>query len=191
MSEKFSNQAEQHEKLITPEKLEALPTAAQAEALRAGEKDPLKKLEQARQTVEQNAVADNPMDRLKASEKAQEPLQPLTINRELKSITLRRELQQVQRKLPAPQRVLSRVIHQPVVRAVSEATAKTISRPSGLLGGGFVAFLGSSAYLYFTKHIGVQYNYLVFALLFVGGFVVGLILEFIVWALTARRRSVD
>src|SRR5665213_4627209 len=124
MSEKFSDKPEQHEKLITPEKQEALPTAAQAEALRAGEKDPLKQLEQARQTVEQNAVADNPMDRLKASEKAQEPLQPLTINRELKSITLRRELQQVRRKLPAPERVLSRVIHQPVVRAISEAAGK-------------------------------------------------------------------
>ena len=159
--------------------------------MRPGEKDPAKKLEQARQTVEQNAVADNPMERLQASEKAQEPLQPLTINRELKSITLRRELQQVRRKLPAPQRVLSRVIHQPVVRAASEAAGKTISRPSGLLGGGFMAFLGTSAYLYFTKHIGVQYNYLVFALLFVGGFIIGLILEFIVWALTARHRSVD
>jgi hypothetical protein len=87
--------------------------------------------------------------------------------------------------------VLSKVIHQPVVRAVSEVAAKTISRPSGLLGGGIVAFLGSAGYLYFTKYIGLPYNYFIFTLLFLGGFVVGLSLELIVWSLTSYRHLAE
>jgi hypothetical protein len=78
------------------------------------------------------------------------------------------------------ERGLSKLIHQPAVRAVSEVGAKTVSRPSGLLGGGLLAFLGSSTYLFMTKYIGFRYNYLVFLLLFVGGFVLGLVLELLV-----------
>lgn len=111
--------------------------------------------------------------------------------RESRKVVGARELSRVQRQLPARDRTLSRVIHQPVVRAVSEAAAGTISRPSGLLGGGIVAFIGSAAYLYFTHHVGVPYNYVVFSLLFVGGFAFGLVLELIVWTLTASRRHTE
>jgi len=77
-----------------------------------------------------------------------------------------------------------------VVRITSEAASKTISRPSGLLGGGLMAFAGSLVYLYLAKHIGFRYNYLLFTLLFVGGFAVGLCLEVIIW-LVSRQRKAD
>lgn len=171
-----------------PEHLEALPTPEQAEPLRPGEADPAQKLEQARAAAEQSASETNPIEQLQANEETAETKQPTYINRELKSITLRRELQQIRRRLPAPQRALSRVIHQPAIRIVSEATGKTISRPSGLLGGGLVAFLGSTSYLYLATHLGFTYNYFVFSLLFIGGFIVGLGLELLVWLATASRR---
>jgi hypothetical protein len=86
--------------------------------------------------------------------------------------------------------VLSRVVHQPVVRAVSEAAGKTVSRPSGMLGGGLVAFIGSLGYLYLTKHIGFEYNFTVFLVLFAGGFVLGVVLELVVWLLLKNRRQI-
>jgi len=43
-----------------------------------------------------------------------------------------------------------------------------------LLGGGILALLGTSSYLYLAKHIGFTYNYSVFLILFFGGFILGL-----------------
>ncbi len=189
MSEKLKTSPEQR-----VEALPALPAPEQAEKLRPGEKDPRLALHEARETVAETVRVEtgpNPLEALAAAEKASDPATPRQINRELKQITLRRELQSIRRQLSAPQRTLSRVIHQPAVRVVSEAAGNTVSRPSGLLGGGLVAFFGTSGYLYLAKHIGFTYNYFVFFLLLVGGFAVGLALEFMVYLATASRRRHD
>lgn len=163
----------------------------QAEPLRKNEKDPAAALQEARTKVHETTRAEtraNPVEALHASEKAARPAQPLHVNRELKNITLNRELTAIRRKLSAPQRVLSKVIHQPVIRAVSEPLGKTVSRPSGLLGGGLVAFFGTSSYLYLAKHNGMRYSYFVFLALLFGGFIVGLLLELMVYVATSSRR---
>jgi hypothetical protein len=171
-----------------------LPTAEQAEPLRRGEKDPAKALQEARTRVHETTRAEtqtNPVEALQAAEKAAKPARPLHINRELKGITLNRELTAIRRRLSAPQRGLSKVIHQPVIRAVSEPLGKTVSRPSGLLGGGLVAFIGTSSYLYIARHSGMRYSYFVFLALFFGGFLVGLVLELLVFAATSSRRHAN
>lgn len=153
------------------------------------------KAEQARTVVEQAAessrVEQARIERLEQSEAAPEPTHPGLISRELKSVTLQRELQSIRRRLPVPERVLSRVIHQPAVRIVSEAAGKTVSRPSGLLGGGVIALLGTTGYLYMARHMGFRYNYFVFLVLFGGGFIVGLILELIIWTVTRSRHTTN
>lgn len=179
---------EKFEVLKTPEHL-ALPTAEQAEPLRPGEADPTKRAETASQTIEQSVTQENPLKRLEAAQEASETPPPRHVNRELRGITLQRELTQLRRKLPAPARQLSKVVHQPAVKAVSEAAATTVSRPSGLLGGGLVAFIGTSAYLYLAKHLGFAYNYLLFAVLFAAGFMIGLALELAVHVTIARRQA--
>jgi hypothetical protein len=73
----------------------------------------------------------------------------------------------------------------------SEAAGRTVSRPSGLLGGGLVAFLGTTGYLYLARHIGFTYNYLVFLLLLAGGFILGVSLELLVHLATGSRRDSD
>ena len=40
-----------------------------------------------------------------------------------------------------------------------------------------------------ARHMGFRYNYLVFLVLFAGGFVVGLILELLIWAATRRHAA--
>ena len=77
------------------------------------------------------------------------------------------------------------------MQAASDALGKTVTRPSGLLGGGLVAFLGSGSYLYLAKHIGFQYNYFVSTVLFVIGFAIGLGLELAVWFATKSHRESD
>jgi hypothetical protein len=195
MSERLAKSNKNEALLPTQERPEVmLPTAEQAEPLKAGEADPAKALDKARATVAETTrseIQPNPLETMEAGEKASQAMEPRRINRELKQITLRRELQQIRRKLPLPERTLSAVIHQPVVRAVSEAAGKTISRPSGLLGGSLVAFVGTGAYLYLARHIGFTYNYLVFLLLLGAGFIVGLSLELLVYLAMRSRRQAD
>ena len=189
MSERFILNREHQESLPAPDKVEALPTADQAEALRSGEPDPSLKAEQARETIAETEVVENPIQKLEAAEQSANTSQPTFIDRNLRQISLNRELKQLRSRLPVGDRVLSHVIHQPAIRLVSDTTAKSLSRPSGLLGGGLMAFVGTSGYLYLAKHIGFTYNYVVFFALFIGGFSLGLLLELIVWSLTARRHK--
>jgi hypothetical protein len=150
------------------------------------------RLAQAEAAVESTARAEiDPIKRLEAEaerEAAQRAPTPRVIDRELKNIGEQQGLRQIRRQLPARQRALSRVIHQPVIRVISETVGQSISRPSGLLGGGLVAFIGSAGYWYLAKHNGATYNYFIFLVLFGGGFVVGLILELMVYLATASTR---
>lgn len=192
MSEELNiTNPEHHEALLpAPEHQELLAAHAEKSVDTAKAKqEQHEHLLEARQEASQEAKSDNKaLEELKSAETTA-PVAPQQINRELRKITLRRELQHIRRKLPASQRALSRVIHQPTVRVVSEAAGKTVSRPSGMLGGGLVALIGTSAYLYLAKHEGFTYNYFVFLTLFVGGFIIGLGLELLVHLATASRRA--
>src|SRR5665213_1678621 len=129
-------------------------------------------------------------ERIKSIEtQTDENLSDSLVSADLKKSTFHKEIKHIRRKLTPNERVMSRLIHQPFIRTVSEVSSKTISRPSGLLGGGVVAFLGTSGYLYLTKDIGIKYNYTVFLVLLVLGFIVGLVLEALI-RLTRQRRSV-
>jgi hypothetical protein len=191
MSERLTTPHEHFEALLEGHEHKALPDAEHAEPLRPGEKNPVDLLEarEAVQEITQVETQPNPLKRLEEDEKAAEPAAMTYVDQELKQISLRRELRHIQRTLPASQRTLSQLIHQPALRVVSEAAAGSVSRPSGLLGGGLVALLGTSSYLYYAKHVGFTYNYLVFFLLFLAGFAIGLVLELLVHLATRGRKS--
>lgn len=109
------------------------------------------------------------------------------ISRELKKETFNRTMVRVRKKLSAPARTFSKIIHQPVVDSISQVGSQTVARPSGLLGGSIVAFLGSSTFLWMARHYGFTYNYLLFAILFVAGFAIGMILELIIFVLRRKH----
>lgn len=184
MGETLTTAPERHEAPSAPEQHRELPEHSGETAQELEQSQD--RLETIRQSVEQ-ANSTSEQAQLPGDETSNAP-PPRYVNKELKNMALKRSLKQIQRELPAPQRVLSRLVHQPVLKALSEASAKTVTRPSGLLGGGLCAFVGSLVYLYLTKHVGMTYNYFLFSLLFVGGFVVGLILE-LVWRLVRPRHD--
>jgi hypothetical protein len=109
--------------------------------------------------------------------------------RELKKQSYDRTMKQVRSKLPVAERSFSKLIHQPVVNSVSEVGGKTALRPSGILGGSICAFLGSVGLLWAAKTYGFTYNYLVLFLFFVGGFLLGLLLEAVGRLLFRRKLS--
>lgn len=110
------------------------------------------------------------------------------LQQSLKSGAYQHTLLRIQQRLPKQVRIFSKFTHQKTVEAISETSAKTIARPSGLLGGSLCAFLGSLMLLYYSKHYGFTYNYGLFLILFVGGFVGGIIIEVGLWTLTRRKQ---
>lgn len=157
------------------------------EAAEQAEKDPLQKhVESLAKAAESQAVSGKELN--VGDKQGESSSQTFGVHKQLKTDAYKRTIKKVQTKLPAPERVMSKVIHQPAVDAVSNVTAKTIARPSGFFGGSLFAFLGSAAFLYMAKFYGFSYNYAVLFMLFVGGFVLGLLVE-LLWRAIFRRRA--
>ena len=104
---------------------------------------------------------------------------PKFINKDLQTTGLANELSHIRKRLNPIDQTASKIIHSPIIRTLSNKSSSTIARPSGLLGGAIVAFTGSLMYLFFAKTVGIKYNYLMYLILFIGGFILGLTVEFL------------
>ncbi len=111
---------------------------------------------------------------------------PAMIGKHLKDMAFSRALTRARKKLSTPSRVFSRFVHLAPIDKASEVLGKTVARPSGMLGGAIIAFLGTSALLWITRHYGYEYNYLLVIILFAMGMAVGLLGEVL---LKAFRKS--
>lgn len=111
---------------------------------------------------------------------------PVLVNKQLKDMAFSRSMTRVRKRLSAPSRTFSKVIHVPVIDKSSEFIGKTVARPSSMLTGAFVAFVGTSALLWITRRYGYEYNYLLVILLFVGGAILGVAIEGL-WRLTHKK----
>jgi len=137
----------------------------------------------AKATREAKAAHETPVEREDTSHRPKQAF----INHELKEMAYQRTIIRVRRQLSPLGRFTSKVVHQPVINSVSEFTGKTVGRPSGLLGGGLVAFVGTSVYFYITKHYGYEYSFTVFLVLLVGGFIIGWLAELFYRALRPKK----
>jgi len=179
MSERLKHRGEHNENQHNDlqEHQEALKDQVEKAAERASHEH-AKNIEKIRSTVETEAEAKHEHTAKKKHEKdGPEVERPTFINKELKDLAYQRTLRRTRSKLSAPARVMSKFMHQPTVEAVSEVASKTVARPSGVLMGGIAAFIASSFFLWAARHYGYEYNFLLFALFFVGGFFIGLLVE--------------
>lgn len=192
MSEKINATPETHRH--NPEHAETREDTKEAHVEKARlEQEQAKMLEEARsEASKESTQEDTLLKEIKKEESETEANKDSVAQRppdaQLKRISFDKEIKNIRKKLSSPDRLGSRVIHQPVIREISKVSAKTITRPSGLLGGGITAFIGTSAYLLITKYVGLTYNYSVFLFLLVVGFVLGLFFEAII-RLFRKRKS--
>ncbi|GAC1387716.1 MAG: hypothetical protein NVS1B7_2940 [Candidatus Saccharimonadales bacterium] len=100
--------------------------------------------------------------------------------RALKEQSYERKLTQIQSRLSVPEKSFSKAIHQPTVDHISEAGSKTLFRASGILGGSIAALFGSIMLLYLSKHYGFKYNYLLFFVFFMSGFILAISAEAVI-----------
>ena len=110
------------------------------------------------------------------------------VTRELKAIRYKETMRYVRRHLNPRERKFSSFIHTPAVEKISEVGGKTVARPSGLLGGGLIALIGSIGTLYVARQYGFEVPNSLFMALFVIGFFVGLLGEFIITGFTIRKQ---
>jgi len=133
------------------------------------------KLQEARVKAAEEAISAREVT-VSEEDKPYQPKEAF-VNKELKEMAYVRALNRVRKQMGPLSRLTSKVIHAPVVSGVSEATAKTIGRPSGILGGATAALTGSVAYYWLTKQYGYEYSYTVFVALLAAGFIAGWLLE--------------
>ncbi len=149
------------------------------EATTEGHESETQDVEAIRENVEQEhnetTIAPPELEVDKAKEEVELP----PPNKTVKAQALNQTLKETRQKLSKPQKAFSKVIHQPQVDAISDITGKTIARPSGLFFGGFFALIGSLLYFFLSHHYHFTYKYIAFSLFFIGGFIIGLIVEFL------------
>ncbi len=131
-------------------------------------------VEQLRYSAEKHAKA--PEAHAAHTEK-QPSTHPISAGKQLKEVSYQRALTRARKKLSAPSRSFSKVVHNKAVDAASEVVGNSVARPSSMLGGAFVAFVGTSILLWLTRRLGYEYNYLLVIILFVIGMVIGLAVE--------------
>ncbi len=144
-------------------------------------------LDEIRSSIEKEATKTEHNPHKHEAEAEDKAPSNVVIDRNLKKKAYKKELHRIQGHLPKSQRAFSKVIHNRGVEAVSEVTGKTVARPSGLLGGGIVAFLGTLSLVLVSRHYGFSYNFFVFIALLIGGFFLGLIIEMVVRGVLKAR----
>jgi len=122
-------------------------------------------------------------------ERIEKPLsEPKWAGKELVEHKYTHTLSSIRNRLKTPEKGLSKLIHQPVVERASDLLENTVARPSGILFGGIFSFIGSLSSYLLARRLGGELRLSVFAVFFVGGFFVGLIVE-LAWRYFANKRS--
>jgi hypothetical protein len=178
---KKHEQLENHEAARSAEKqTEKAETKENAEAAKLN-------VEEVRKNVEE-LEATNRIDVNKSlnSQKDDDSLPP---SKAVKATSLNNYLSNIRSNLSPASRKFSKVIHNQTVETISEIAAKTIVRPYAILLGGIFTLIGSGLYLFYIRHTGYKYNFLVPLILFAGGFIVGLVTELLLKSPARKKRS--
>lgn len=157
------------------------------EAAKSAEHEPKNNIEAIQKSIENQAISGK--EHNVGDHAGEQAKQTFGIDKRAKTDAYKKSIRKIRGRLNAPERALSKVVHQPAIEATSNALAKTVARPSAFLGGSFGALVGSAVLLYVSKHYGFTYNYAVIFVLFAGGFVVGMILEVLFKLVFRRRRT--
>lgn len=184
MGEQLRNSGEhQSENLDLSAEVEKNLKRAEAEAEKASDQQP--NTSELAQKVEQQAISGKEITIGESESGASS--QEYGAYTEMKGQAYKKTLGRIQSRLSAPEKTMSKVMHNKTIESVSDGIGKTAARPSGILGGGIVALIGSSTLLYMAKKYGFEYNFFIFFVLLAGGFVLGVIAELFVKAIVKSR----
>ena len=113
----------------------------------------------------------------------------VTITKHIKHDAYKKVLRKTQKQLSTTDRAFSKIIHRPAIEKASDIGSKTVARPSGILFGGVGAFIGSLVVFIISKRSGFTYNYILFVLIFICGYMMGLLIELVYRLLTIKNNN--
>lgn len=150
-----------------------------------------KNIEQIREAVEKhsNNVEHQPKSAEHFRNSNEKPEHRHYITKKIKLDKYKETLSEIQGQLSGPSRVFSKIVHQPIIETASEIGAKTIARPSGILSSGVIGLFGSILILFYAKNIGFEVPPSVYPLLFLIGYALGLLIEFMYKLLVKTQRK--
>lgn len=143
-------------------------------------------IESIKKSIETSAISKDEYGT--GAEKSKQPARSYGNTKTVKQNAYKKVLKDTRKHLSTPEKTFSKVIHNPTVERASEVGAKTIARPTGILFGGIVAFIGSLLLIILSKRSGFSYNYLIFIIIFIGGYIVGLIAELFYRTVTPTKK---
>lgn len=134
-------------------------------------------IEHIRASIEKTAVESSHLHERQHAQHEQQPTHHHYITKKIKAEQYKQTIKQVQQRLPKAERTFSTFVHRPSIEAISEVGAKTVARPSGILGGALFALIGSTTVLLVARRVGFEVPNSIFAILFICGFMGGLVAE--------------
>lgn len=186
MSEKFPQLLEYqpNETEVTQRQHEVL--ANNERLVEQSHNKPAERIEHIRHNIDRVAEkAERTQEQQKTLE--QQPIHHHYVTKKIKADQYKITLASVRKNLPKSQQRFSSFVHQPVIEKISEVSAKTIARPSGILGGASFALFGSIFVLFVAHHIGFQVPNTIFIILFVIGFGAGILSELVLGSVGRLR----
>lgn len=188
MSGEKLNQKNHQEKLpgneASNEQAEKIKSNLEKEA-RSAEKHGSKEIKETRKTIESEALSGK--ESLPGTGENQDSQQSIT--KAEKTRTYKMTMGRMQGQLSSPSRTFSKIIHNPVVEKTSAVVGTTVARPSGVLGAGIAGFVGITLVMYLARKNGFEIanSYSLVAVLFIGGWLLGLLFEFLIKVLRKAR----
>lgn len=187
MSEQLKHSPERSAEVIDTRAEVARAQERLREAAEQAEKDPIAgHIESLAKSAETQAISGK--EHNVGDKQTETTTQSFGHTKQLKQESYTRTLRKIRSDMNLPDRAMSRVIHQPVIESVSNGLARTAARPSVFFGGSLGALLGSGTLLYLSRQNGFTYNYSVFLVMFVCGFILGGLVE-VIFKLLFKRRS--
>ena len=104
-----------------------------------------------------------------------------------KQAEYKKTLKSIQKEMNPAERTFSKVIHNPVVEAVSEVAGKTVARPAALLAGSLSALVLTSIIYAVAKYYGYTLSGFEWVATFLIGWLIGLIVDWVRVAILGRK----
>lgn len=183
MSAEHAPQHKSPETVTQPEAHETTERHKEGETLTHAEKHH-QSPEKARAEVEQALSKETPTHEHDQAPKEAHAAPIITPARKAKAF--QETMTEVRRDMSPTARTFSKFIHNRAVEDASEVTGKTIARPTSILLGSAFAFATMLVVYLLAKHNGFQLSGSEFILVFIGGWVLGLFVDFFRHMITGK-----
>jgi len=110
------------------------------------------------------------------------------INKKQREKSFKQTMVQVQKELPASNRVFSKVIHNNIVEKTSDVIGNTVARPNAVFAGAFVAFILTILTYSIAKTMGYPLSGFETIAAFIIGWVIGISYDYLRILITGKKQ---